>query len=177
MKEWSRKKVLRGKKSHNDPPYPSRTSVGPGEQRDQQHGVVQHVQGKGYQPPKTSRSESSQVPQGLSMTPLPTQVDRWTVRSRTWGSSTWLVTHILILSWIEPNQGQNTSPWAWHCRAPGLVKIFFLQHFLSDHVSRNRIVFVTFYLLETCYPCPTCSHMINRGHFCQTICDLKSKRE
>ena len=37
----------------------------------------------------------------------------WTVWSRTWGSPTWLVLHIIILSSIEPNQGQNTSPWAW----------------------------------------------------------------
>ena len=88
MKECSREKVLKEKKSHNDPPYPSRSSVGPGEQRDQKHGVVLHDQEEGYQPPQTSRTESSQVPQGLSMTPLPTQVDRWTVRSRTWGSST-----------------------------------------------------------------------------------------
>ena len=26
-----------------------------------------------------------------------------------------LVLHTLILSWIEPNQRQNTSQWAWHC--------------------------------------------------------------
>ena len=25
------------------------------------------------------------------------------------------------LGWIEPNQGQNTSPWAWHCWTPDLV--------------------------------------------------------
>ena len=31
---------------------------------------------EGYQPPITFRSGSSQVPQGLSMTPLPTQVDQ-----------------------------------------------------------------------------------------------------
>ena len=52
-----------------DPPYPSRWSVGPGGQRDQEHRVVQHVQGEGYQPPKNSRSGSSQVPQGLRITP------------------------------------------------------------------------------------------------------------
>ena len=75
MKEGSRKKVLKGKKSYNDSPYPSRSSVGPGGQQDQEHGVVLHVQEEGYQPPQTSRTESSQVPQGLSMTPLPTQVD------------------------------------------------------------------------------------------------------
>ena len=69
MKECSREKVLKGKKSQYDPPYPSRWSVGPGGQRDQEHGVVQHVQGEGYQPPKTSRSGSSQVPKGLRMTP------------------------------------------------------------------------------------------------------------
>ena len=61
--------MLKGKKSQYDPLYPSRSSVGPGGQRDQEHGVVQHVQGEGYQPPKTSRSGSSQVPKGLRMTP------------------------------------------------------------------------------------------------------------
>ena len=40
-------------------------------QRDQDHVVVQHVQGEGYQPPKTSRSWSSQVPKVFRMT-LPT---------------------------------------------------------------------------------------------------------
>ena len=69
MKECSREKVLKGKKPQYDPLYPSRWSVGPGGQRDQEHGVVQRVQGEGYQPPITSRSGSSQVPQGLSMTP------------------------------------------------------------------------------------------------------------
>ena len=64
------------------------SSVGPGGQRDQEHGVVQHDQEEGYQPTKISNTESSQVPQGLSVTPLPTQVDRWTVKSRTWGSFT-----------------------------------------------------------------------------------------
>ena len=76
MKECSREKVLKGKKSHNDPPYPSRSSVGPGGQRDQEQGVVLHDQEEAYQPPKISRTGSSQVPQGLSMTPLPTQVDQ-----------------------------------------------------------------------------------------------------
>ena len=69
MKECSREKVFKGKKSPYDPPYPSRSSVGPGGQRDQEHGVVLHDQGEGYQPPKTSRSGSSQVPKGLRMTP------------------------------------------------------------------------------------------------------------
>ena len=64
--------MLKRKKFQYDPPYP----VGPGGQRDQEHGVVLHVQGEGYQPPITFRSGSSQVPQGLSMTPLPTQVDQ-----------------------------------------------------------------------------------------------------
>ena len=76
MKECSREKVLKGKKSQYDPPYPSRWSVGPGGQQDQGHGVVLHVQGEGYQPPITFRSGSSQVPQGLGMTPLPTQMDQ-----------------------------------------------------------------------------------------------------
>ena len=63
MKECSREKVLKGKNSQYDPPNPSRWSVGPGGQQDQVHGVVQHVQGEGYQPPESSRSGSSQVPQ------------------------------------------------------------------------------------------------------------------
>ena len=60
---------MKGKKSQYDPPYPSRSSVGPGGQRDQEHGVVLHDQEEGYQPPIISRTGSSQVPQGLSMTP------------------------------------------------------------------------------------------------------------
>ena len=32
--------------------------------------------------------------------------------------------HILLSS-IEPNQGQNTCPWAWHCWTPGLVGLWF----------------------------------------------------
>ena len=58
MKECSRGKVLKRKKSQYDPPYPSRWSVGPGGQRDQEHGVVLHVQGEGYQEPITFRSGS-----------------------------------------------------------------------------------------------------------------------
>ena len=69
MKECSREKVLKRKKSQYDPPYPSRWSVGPGGQRDQEHGVVLHVQEEGYQPPITFRTTRYQVPQGLSMTP------------------------------------------------------------------------------------------------------------
>ena len=69
MKECSREKELKGKKSQYDPPYPSSWSVGPGGQRDQGHGVVLHVQGEGYQPPITSRGGRSQVPNGLRMTP------------------------------------------------------------------------------------------------------------
>ena len=61
--------MLKGKKFQDDPPYPSRWSGGPGGQRDQEHGVVLHVHGEGYQPPITSRIWISQVPQGLSMTP------------------------------------------------------------------------------------------------------------
>ena len=32
-----------------------------------------------------------------------------------------LVLHIPVLSYLEPNQGQNTSSWAWHCWTPGLL--------------------------------------------------------
>ena len=49
MKEYSREKVLKRKKSQYDPPYPSRSSVGPGGQQDQEHGVVLHDQEEGYQ--------------------------------------------------------------------------------------------------------------------------------
>ena len=66
MKECSREKVLKGKKSQYDHPYPSRSSVGPGGQRDQEHGVVLHDQEEGYQSPINFRTGSSQVPQGLS---------------------------------------------------------------------------------------------------------------
>ena len=69
MKEYSREKVLKRKKSQYDPPYPSRSSVGPGGQRDQEHRVVLQDQEEVYQPPITFRSGSSQVPQGLSKTP------------------------------------------------------------------------------------------------------------
>ena len=68
MKECTREKVLKAKKSQYNPPYPSRWSGGPGGQPDQAHGVVLHVHGEGYQPPITSRIWISQVPQGLSMT-------------------------------------------------------------------------------------------------------------
>ena len=67
---------MKRKKSQYDPPYPSRSSVGPGGQRDQEHGVVLHDQEEGYQPPIISRTGSSQVPQGLSMTPLHIKVDQ-----------------------------------------------------------------------------------------------------
>lgn len=33
-----------------------------------------------------------------------------------------------ILSWIGPNQGQNTSHWAWHYWTPGLVSLFNRGH-------------------------------------------------
>ena len=35
--------------------------MGPGGQRDQEHGVVLHVQGEGYQPPITSKSQGHGV--------------------------------------------------------------------------------------------------------------------
>ena len=56
--------MLKGKKSQYNPPYPSRWSVGPGGQQDQEHGVVLHDQEEGHRPPITFRSGSSQVPQG-----------------------------------------------------------------------------------------------------------------
>ena len=59
---------MKRKKSQYDPPYPSRSSVGPGGQRDKEHGVVLHDQEEGHQPPIIFRTGSSQVPQGLSMT-------------------------------------------------------------------------------------------------------------
>ena len=48
-----------GKKSEYDPPYPSRSSVGPGGQQDQGYGVVLHVQGEVYQQPIFLMSGSS----------------------------------------------------------------------------------------------------------------------
>ena len=36
------------KKCQYDPPYPSRSSVGPGGQRDQEHGEVLHDKEEGY---------------------------------------------------------------------------------------------------------------------------------
>ena len=45
MKEWSRKKVLKGKKSQYDPSYPSRS---PGGQQDQGYGVVLQDQGSNF---------------------------------------------------------------------------------------------------------------------------------
>ena len=50
MKRCSKEKVLVGKKSQNDPPYPSRWQSGPGGKQDQGHGVVLHDQGEGNQP-------------------------------------------------------------------------------------------------------------------------------
>ena len=47
-------------------PYPSRGTDRPGEHQDQGHGVVLHDQGEGHQPAITSRSGSSQVPQGVN---------------------------------------------------------------------------------------------------------------
>ena len=49
MKECSREKVLKGKKSQYDPLYPSRSSGGPGGQRDQEHWVLLQDQEEGYQ--------------------------------------------------------------------------------------------------------------------------------
>ena len=48
-------------------------------------------------------------------------------------NSNLLIKHILVLSWIEPNQGQNSSPWAWHCWTPGLVSEY-LRHGIIDAV-------------------------------------------
>ena len=69
MKECSREKVLKGKNSQYNPPYISRWTVGLGGRRDQEHGVVLHIQGEGYQPPITSRAGSRQVLKGLRITP------------------------------------------------------------------------------------------------------------
>ena len=49
---------------HTPPPYPSSWTGGLGRLQDQGHGVVLHDQREGYQPPITSKSGSSQVPQG-----------------------------------------------------------------------------------------------------------------
>ena len=60
--------MLKGKKSQYNPPYLSRWSVGPGGQRDQEHGVVLHVHREGYQPPLTYRNGRMGVAKGLNMT-------------------------------------------------------------------------------------------------------------
>ena len=51
--------MLKGKKSQDDPPNPSRWTGGPGGQQDQGHGIVLHDQGEEYQQPITSKSGSS----------------------------------------------------------------------------------------------------------------------
>ena len=51
--------------------------------------------------------------------------------------------HILILFWIKPNQGQNTSPWAWHCWTPGLV----------FHLKVNKMLGKRILSLETTFLC------------------------
>ena len=76
MKECSREKVQEGKKSEYDPPYPSRSSVGPGGQRDQEHGVVLHDQEEGYQPPKLLEVGVAKYLKVSVWPPLPTQVDQ-----------------------------------------------------------------------------------------------------
>ena len=58
------------------PPLPPTHQGGPGGQQGQGHQVVLHDQEEGYQLPITSRTGSSQVPQGLSMSPLPVKVDQ-----------------------------------------------------------------------------------------------------
>ena len=63
MKECSREEVLKGEKSQYDPPNQSRSSVGPGGQRDQEHGVVQYDQEEGYQQLIYFRSRNMEVPQ------------------------------------------------------------------------------------------------------------------
>ena len=50
-------------------PLPVQVINGPGGQQDQGHGTILHDQGEGLQPCVTPTSESSQIPQGLSMTP------------------------------------------------------------------------------------------------------------
>ena len=63
MKKCSREKKLKGKKFQYNTPYPSK-SVGPGGQRDQEHGVVLHDQEEEYQQPITPRSVTCNIPQG-----------------------------------------------------------------------------------------------------------------
>ena len=61
-------------------------------------------------------------------------------------SDLWFL-RILVLSWIEPNQGLNTSPWASHCWTPGLVqaKIFgFPFCFYESHDIARCLYLKTF---------------------------------
>ena len=81
------------------------------------------------------------------------------------------ILHILVLSWIEPNQGQNTSPWAWHCWTPDLVlftnkdKHSLFTHSIYDwmqHVSANLSVSVSwFHKTDTDTPPPQDAHFLN----------------
>ena len=48
-----------------------------------------------------------------------------------------LILHILVLSWIKPNRGQNTGPWAWHCWTPGLVIILLTQEIRAQEEREN----------------------------------------
>ena len=57
--------ILKSSHMGHHPPHPT------ARQRDQEHGVVLHVEGEGYQPSITSKSWSKKVPKGLRMTPLP----------------------------------------------------------------------------------------------------------
>ena len=66
MREFSNQKVLIVKKSLNDPLYPSIPKDWPGGQQEQGPGVVLHGSAEGYQEPKTFRSGSSQVTQGVN---------------------------------------------------------------------------------------------------------------
>ena len=49
-----------------------------------------------------------------------------------------LILRLLVLSWIEPNQGQNTSLWAWHCWTPGLVILLVFWLWLKCKVIKEN---------------------------------------
>ena len=55
-------------------------------------------------------------------------------RGKVINSDLWIL-HILVLSWIKPNQGQNTSPWAWHCWTPDLVLFILLERVMPSHCA------------------------------------------
>ena len=102
------------KAAQNDPLNSSSPKNRPGGQQDQGCGVVLHVQEEVYQTTLTFR---------------------WRVaRYKEWCS--WSTQPIILMCWSYtfqfcPNQGQNTSPWAWHYWTPGLDSDYIILYSLK----------------------------------------------